>query len=48
MASVGYKSCYSGIAAFNICYSELTPYTVLDNSQWVSIYDLYQCQGHAH
>ena len=33
---------------FNDCYSELTPYIVLANSYWVSGFDAYQCQGHAH
>ena len=39
---------YSSTAALNDCYSELTTYTVLANSYWVSFYDVYQCQGHAH
>ena len=29
-------------------YSEFTPYTALANSCWVSLHDVYQCQGHAH
>ena len=41
-------SCYSIAAAFNGSYSELTPYTAIANSYWVSFYDVYQCQGHAH
>ena len=41
-------SCYASTGAFNDCYSELTPYTVLANSSWVGDYDAYQCQGHAH
>ena len=40
--------CYSSTAAFNDCYSELTPYTALANSCGVSVYDTYQFQGHAH
>ena len=36
------------LGAFNDCYSVLIPYTVLANSYWVSVYDVYQCQGHAH
>ena len=24
------------------------PYTSLANSQWVNVYDVQQCQGHAH
>ena len=39
---------YSSTAAFNDCYSELTPYTALANSYWVSVYNVYQCQGHTH
>ena len=43
-----WSSCYLSTTVFNDCYSELTPYTVLANSYWVSVYDTYQCQGHAH
>ena len=41
-------SCYSStynINAFNDCYIELTPYTVLANCYGVSTYDTYQFQG---
>ena len=41
-------SCYLSTAAFNNCYSELIPYTVLVNSYGVSVYDVYHFQGHAH
>ena len=41
-------SCYSSTAAFNECYSVFMPYTALANSYWVSVHDVYQCQGHAH
>ena len=35
-------------AAFDDCFSELLPYTVLANynSWWVCVYDAYQCHGH--
>ena len=35
-------------AAFNDCYSELMPYTAIAYSYWVSIHNVYQCQGHIH
>ena len=38
-------SYYSSTAAFNDCYSELTPYEVLGNCYGVSAYDEYQIQG---
>ena len=41
-------SYYSSTAAFNNCYSELTPYTMVANSYCVIFHDAYQCQGHAH
>ena len=41
-------SCYLSTAAFNDCYSELTPYTALANCYGVSAYDMYQFQGHIH
>ena len=41
-------SCYSSTAVFIDCYSELTPYTALANYYGVSVYDVYQFQGHAH
>ena len=34
-------SCYSSTATFNDCYNELMPYTVLANSYWVSVYNVY-------
>ena len=39
---------YTSTATFNHCYSELMSYTVLANSYGVSVYDMYQLQGHAH
>ena len=39
------KSYYSSTAAFNDCYRELMPYTVLANCYGVSAYDAYQFQG---
>ena len=30
------------------CYSELTAYTMLAYSYWVSFHNAYQCQGHTH
>ena len=41
-------SCYLNTAAFNNCYCELIPYTALANSYGVSVYDVYQYQGHSH
>ena len=41
-------SCNSSTATFNDCYSELTPYIELANSYGISVYDVYQCQDHAH
>ena len=41
-------SCYSSTAAFNDCYSELIPYTMLPNSYYVTFHDASQCQGHAY
>ena len=39
-------SCYFSTAVFNDCYCELMLYTVLANSYGVSVYDVYQFQGH--
>ena len=39
------SSCYSSTAAFNDCYSELKPYTVLAKCYGVSAYDAYQFQA---
>ena len=41
-------SCYSSAAIFNDYYSELIPYTAIANSYGVSVYDVYQFQGHTH
>ena len=41
-------SFYSSTATFNNFYSELMTYTVPANSYGISLYDVYQCQGHAH
>ena len=42
-------SCYSSIAVFNECYSELTPYTALANSCGVCVYiRRVPIQCHAH
>ena len=42
------RSSYSSTAAFNNCYNELTAYTVLAHSYWVSFHNACQCQGHTH
>ena len=39
---------YSSTAVCNDCYGELMPYTALANSYGVSVYDVYQLQGHTH
>ena len=39
-------SWYSSTAAYNKCYSELTPYRVLAYCYWFSFHKAYQCQGH--
>ena len=36
---------YLSIAVFNDYYSELTPYTALENSYRVSVYDVYQSKA---
>ena len=32
----------------NDCYTEVTAYTVLDYSYWISFHDAYICLHHAH
>ena len=40
--------CYLTTAVLNGCYSEVTAYTVLAYSYWVSFHDSYGCLHHAH